>query len=82
MIADVAVGEGAMVKLGRDLTSGLASAEVAKAYVAAVESSHQGVILDPRQFGKWSPPSFARARSAARTFLLSNAVTAKNMITK
>jgi NAD(P)-dependent dehydrogenase (short-subunit alcohol dehydrogenase family) len=34
-----------MVKLGMDPTSGLASAEVAKAYVAAVEGS-QGVILD------------------------------------
>jgi NAD(P)-dependent dehydrogenase (short-subunit alcohol dehydrogenase family) len=41
-----------MTKLGMDPTSGLASVDVAKAYVAAVESSHQGVILDPRQFGK------------------------------
>ena len=41
-----------MVKLGMDPTSGLASADVAKAYVAAVEGSHQGVILDPRQLGK------------------------------
>ena len=38
-----------MVKLGMDPTSGLASADVAKAYVAAVEGSHQGVILDPCQ---------------------------------
>ena len=36
-----------MVKLGMDPISGLASAEVPKAYVAAVEGSHQGVILDP-----------------------------------
>jgi NAD(P)-dependent dehydrogenase (short-subunit alcohol dehydrogenase family) len=41
-----------MIKLGMDPTPGLASAEVAKAYVAAVEGSHQGVILDPRQLGK------------------------------
>ena len=37
-----------MVKLGMDPTSGLAAAEVAKAYVAAVEGSYQGVILDPQ----------------------------------
>jgi NAD(P)-dependent dehydrogenase (short-subunit alcohol dehydrogenase family) len=36
-----------MVKLGMDPTPGLASAEVAKAYVAAVEGPHQGKILDP-----------------------------------
>ena len=41
-----------MVKLGMDPTSGLASADVAKAYVAAVEGSHQGVILDPHRLGK------------------------------
>ena len=41
-----------MVKLGMDPTSGLASADDAKAYVAAVEGSHQGVILDPRQLAK------------------------------
>jgi NAD(P)-dependent dehydrogenase (short-subunit alcohol dehydrogenase family) len=41
-----------MVKLGMDPASGLASAEVAKAYVAAVEGSNQGVILDPRQLRK------------------------------
>ena len=41
-----------MAKLGMDPTSGLASAEVAKAYVAAVEGSHQGVILDPHHLGK------------------------------
>ncbi len=36
-----------MVKFGMDPTPGLASATVAKAYVAAVEGSHQGRILDP-----------------------------------
>jgi NAD(P)-dependent dehydrogenase (short-subunit alcohol dehydrogenase family) len=41
-----------MIKLGMDPTSGLASAEVAKAYVAAVEGSHQGVTLDPHHLGK------------------------------
>jgi NAD(P)-dependent dehydrogenase (short-subunit alcohol dehydrogenase family) len=41
-----------MVKLGMDPTSGIASAEVAKANVAAVEGSQQGIILDPRQLGK------------------------------
>jgi NAD(P)-dependent dehydrogenase (short-subunit alcohol dehydrogenase family) len=40
-----------MIKLGMDPTPGLASADVAKAYLAAVEGSHQGVILDPRQPG-------------------------------
>ena len=40
-----------MVKLGMDPTTGLASADVAKAYVAAVEGSHQGKILDPRRLG-------------------------------
>jgi NAD(P)-dependent dehydrogenase (short-subunit alcohol dehydrogenase family) len=39
----------AMVKFGMDPASGLASAEVAKAYVAAVEGSHQGKIIDPRR---------------------------------
>ena len=37
------------MKLGMDPTSGLASADVAKAYVAAVEGSNQEVILDPCQ---------------------------------
>jgi NAD(P)-dependent dehydrogenase (short-subunit alcohol dehydrogenase family) len=37
-----------MVKLGMDPSSGLASADVANAYVAAVEGSHQGKVLDPR----------------------------------
>ena len=36
-----------MVKFGMDPSPGLASADVAKAYVAAVEGSHQGQILDP-----------------------------------
>ena len=39
-----------MVKLGIDPTSGLAAADVAKAYLAAVESSHQGKIFHPREF--------------------------------
>jgi len=38
-----------MVKLGMDPAPGLSAADVAKAYVAAVEGSQQGVILDPRQ---------------------------------
>jgi NAD(P)-dependent dehydrogenase (short-subunit alcohol dehydrogenase family) len=38
-----------MVKRGMDPTPGLASSAVAKAYVAAVEGSHQGKILDPRR---------------------------------
>ena len=37
-----------MVKLGMDPSPGLASADVAKAYVAAVEGSHQGKVFDPR----------------------------------
>ena len=40
-----------MVKYGMDPTPGLASAVVAKAYVAAVEGSHQGRILDPGPLG-------------------------------
>ena len=36
-----------MVKFGMDPTPGLASPDVAKAYVAAVEGSHQGKIIDP-----------------------------------
>ena len=39
-----------LVKLGMDPTPGLASADVAKAYVAAVDRAYQGSILDPRQF--------------------------------
>ena len=39
-----------LVKLGMDPTPGLASADVAKAYVAAVHGAYQGSILDPRQF--------------------------------
>jgi NAD(P)-dependent dehydrogenase (short-subunit alcohol dehydrogenase family) len=41
-----------LIKLGMDPTPGLPSAEVAKAYVAAVEGSHQGRILDPHEFSK------------------------------
>jgi NAD(P)-dependent dehydrogenase (short-subunit alcohol dehydrogenase family) len=37
-----------MVKFGMDPTPGLASADVAKAYVAAIEGQQQGQILDPR----------------------------------
>jgi NAD(P)-dependent dehydrogenase (short-subunit alcohol dehydrogenase family) len=36
-----------MVKFGMDPTPGLASADVAKAYVTAVEGLCQGKILDP-----------------------------------
>jgi len=39
-----------LIKLRMDPTPGLASAEVAKAYVAAVEGPHQGKILDPYEF--------------------------------
>jgi NAD(P)-dependent dehydrogenase (short-subunit alcohol dehydrogenase family) len=39
-----------MVKFGMDPTPGLASADVAKAYVAAVEGSYQGEILQPSKF--------------------------------
>ena len=39
-----------LVKLAMDPTPGLASADVAKAYVAAVDGTYQGSILDPRQF--------------------------------
>jgi hypothetical protein len=37
-----------MVKLGMDPAAGLSAADVAKAYVVAVEGSDQGAILDPR----------------------------------
>jgi len=37
-----------MVKFGMDPSSGLAVADVAKAYVAAVEGLHQGKVIDPR----------------------------------
>ncbi|HML08270.1 MAG TPA: short chain dehydrogenase [Xanthobacteraceae bacterium] len=40
-----------MVKFGMDPTPGLAAAEVAKAYVAAVEGSQRGKILDARRPG-------------------------------
>jgi NAD(P)-dependent dehydrogenase (short-subunit alcohol dehydrogenase family) len=38
-----------LVKLGMDPKPGLPAAEVAKAYVAAVEQPHQGKVLDARQ---------------------------------
>jgi NAD(P)-dependent dehydrogenase (short-subunit alcohol dehydrogenase family) len=41
-----------LVKLGMDPTPGLASTDVAKAYVAAVDGAHQGSILDPRHFSR------------------------------
>ncbi len=41
-----------LIRLSMDPTAGLASAEVSKAYVAAVEGSHQGRILDPHEFAK------------------------------
>jgi NAD(P)-dependent dehydrogenase (short-subunit alcohol dehydrogenase family) len=40
-----------MVKFGMDPAPGLAAADVAKAYVAAVEGPHQGRIIDPRRPG-------------------------------
>jgi NAD(P)-dependent dehydrogenase (short-subunit alcohol dehydrogenase family) len=40
-----------MIKLGMDPTLGLASVDVAKAYVAAVEGSYQGKVLDPAWLG-------------------------------
>ncbi|HEX5961529.1 MAG TPA: NAD-dependent epimerase/dehydratase family protein [Rhodanobacteraceae bacterium] len=40
-----------LAKLGTDAESGQAAADVAKAYVAAVEGTHQGAIRDPRQAG-------------------------------
>jgi len=41
-----------LVKFGMDPGSGLTAADVAKAYVAAIEGLHQGKVLDPRQLGK------------------------------
>ncbi|MGO8800718.1 MAG: short chain dehydrogenase [Roseiarcus sp.] len=41
-----------MVKYGMDPTPGLASADVAKAYVAAVEGSFQGEILEATRFAR------------------------------
>jgi NAD(P)-dependent dehydrogenase (short-subunit alcohol dehydrogenase family) len=38
-----------LVGLGMDPAIGLPAAEVAETYVAAVEGSHQGVVLDPRR---------------------------------
>ena len=41
-----------MVKFGMDPTPGLAAADVAKAYVAAVEGGYQGEILDPAMLNR------------------------------
>ena len=41
-----------MVKFGMDPTPGQAAADVAKAYVAAVEGKQQGQVLDPRVVSK------------------------------
>lgn len=41
-----------MVKFGMDPTPGLAAADVAKAYVAAVEGSFQGDILEATRFAR------------------------------
>jgi NAD(P)-dependent dehydrogenase (short-subunit alcohol dehydrogenase family) len=41
-----------LIKLGMNPSPGLSSADVAKAYVAAVEGPHQGRILDPHEFSK------------------------------
>ena len=41
-----------MVKFGMDPTPGLAAADVAKAYVAAVEGAYQGEILDPARLNR------------------------------
>ncbi len=41
-----------LVKFGMDPGSGLTAADVAKAYVAAIEGLHQGKVLDPRQLEK------------------------------
>ena len=40
-----------MVKYGMDPTPGLSAADSAKAYVAAVEGSHQGKIIDAAKLG-------------------------------
>jgi len=41
-----------LVKLGMDPSPGLAAADVAQAYVAAVEGSHQGKVFDPRGWAR------------------------------
>lgn len=38
-----------LVKLGMDPSAGLPSAEVARAYMAAVEGAQQGQVIDPRR---------------------------------
>ena len=40
-----------MVKFGMDPTSGLAAADVAKAYIAAVEGAQQGTIIEAAKVG-------------------------------
>jgi NAD(P)-dependent dehydrogenase (short-subunit alcohol dehydrogenase family) len=40
-----------LIKFGMDRTLGQPAADVAKAYVAAVEGTQQGQVLDPRQLG-------------------------------
>jgi hypothetical protein len=45
------VREGDDGEIEHGATSELASADVAMAYVASVEGSHQGVTFDPRQRG-------------------------------
>jgi hypothetical protein len=40
-----------MVKFGMDPTPGLPAADVAKAYVAAVEGTMQGEIIEAAKFG-------------------------------
>jgi hypothetical protein len=37
-----------MIKFGMDPSPGQAAADVAKAYLAAVEGKQQGQVLDPR----------------------------------
>ena len=40
-----------MVKFGMDPTPGLAAADVAKAYVAAVEGAQQGEVIEAGKVG-------------------------------
>jgi NAD(P)-dependent dehydrogenase (short-subunit alcohol dehydrogenase family) len=41
-----------LIALGMDPATGLAAADVAQAYVAAVEENHRGAVLDARQWVK------------------------------
>jgi NAD(P)-dependent dehydrogenase (short-subunit alcohol dehydrogenase family) len=59
-----------MVKFGMDPTPGLASADVAKAYVAAVEGSHQGKIIDSSCIPAIRSPSMTHSRCARKIGLL------------